>query len=55
MNQIYDIDEDEDVNRQNAVELVEERFKKTLYRFPFPPCTDVCFESEWCLISCVKV
>ena len=46
MNQIYDIDEDDDVNRQNAEKEVEEKFRKPLYGFAFPPLADVCFEGK---------
>ena len=46
MTQIYDIDQDEDVNRQNAEEEVEKKFRKPLYEYTFPPCADVCFEGK---------
>ena len=46
MNQIYDIDEDDNVNRQNALEEVEEKFRKPLYGYTFPPRADVCFEGK---------
>ena len=48
--QIYDIYQDDDVNRRNAEEQVEKKFKKPLYKFPFPPSADVCFEGKWWLI-----
>ena len=46
MTQIYDIDEDDNVNRQNALEEVEEKFRKPLYGYTFPPRADVCFEGK---------
>ena len=52
MNQIYDIDEDDNVNRQNALEEVEEKFRKPLYEYTFPPRADVCFEGKCWLILC---
>jgi hypothetical protein len=52
MTQIYDINQDDDVNRQNAEEQVEQRFRKPLYEFAFPPRADVCFEGKYWLISC---
>jgi hypothetical protein len=51
MSQIYDIDEDEEVNRQNAEEQVERNFRKPLSEFTFPPRADVCFEGKCWLIS----
>ena len=50
MTQIYDIDQDDEVNRQNAEEQVEKKFRKPLYEYTFPPRADVCFEGKW-LIS----
>ena len=44
--QIYDISEDDNVNRQNALKNVDERFRKPLYRYKFPPSADVCFEGK---------
>ena len=35
MSQIYDIDEDDEVNRQNALEQVERNFRKPLYELAF--------------------
>ena len=46
MTQIYNIDLDDDVNRQNAEEQVEEKFRKPLYGYAFPPRADVCFEGK---------
>ena len=46
MTQIYDIDKDDDVNRQNAEEQVERKFRKPLYEYGFPPRADVCFEGK---------
>ena len=46
MTQIYDIDQEDDVNRQNAEEEVEKKFRKPLYGYSFPPRTDVCFEGK---------
>ena len=51
MTQIYDIDLDDDVNRQNAEEQVEKKFRKPLYEYAFPPRADVCFEGKCWLIS----
>ena len=51
MTQIYNIYLDDDVNRQNAEEQVEKKFRKPLYEFTFPPRADVCFEGKWWLIS----
>ena len=50
MTQIYDIDLDDDVNRQNAEEQVEKKFRKPLYEYAFPPRADVCFEGKCWLI-----
>ena len=46
MTQIYDIGLDDDVNRQNAEEQVEKKFRKPLYEYGFPPRADVCFEGK---------
>jgi hypothetical protein len=35
--QIYDIDQDDDVNRQHAEEQVEIKFRIPLYEYTFPP------------------
>ena len=51
MTQIYDIDQDDDVNRQHAEEQVEKKFRKPLYEYAFPPHADVCFEGKYWLIS----
>ena len=51
MTQIYDIDQDDEVNRQNAEEQVEKKFRKPLYEYTFPPRADVCFEGKCWLIS----
>ena len=51
MSQIYDIDEDDEVNRQNALEQVERNFRKPLYELAFQPRADVCFEGKSWLIS----
>ena len=51
--QIYDIDQDEEVNRQNAEEIVERKFRKPLYSYASPPHADVCFEGTG--QSCAKV
>ena len=48
MTQIYDICHDDDVNRQNAEKIVEDKFRKPLYGYKFPPRADVCFEGECC-------
>ena len=50
MTQIYNIDLEDDVNRQNAEEVVEEKFRKPLYGYTFPPRADVCFEGKCQLI-----
>ena len=46
MTQVYDIDQDDEVNRQNAEEQVEKKFRKPLYEYTFPPRADVCFEGK---------
>ena len=46
MTQIYDIDQDDNVNRQKAEEQVEKRFRKPLYGYTFPPSADVYFEGK---------
>ena len=46
MTQIYDIEKDDDVNRRNAEEEVEKKFRKPLYKYAFPPRADVCFEGK---------
>ena len=48
MTQNYNIDEDDDVNRRKAEELVEKNFRKPLYMTAFPPRADVCFEGKCC-------
>ena len=55
MTQIYDIDQDDDVNRQNAEEQVEKKFRKPLYGYAFPPRADVCFEGKCWLIFCQSI
>jgi hypothetical protein len=52
MTQIYDINLDDDVNRRNAEEQVEKKFRKPLYGYAFPPRADVCFEGKCWLIFC---
>ena len=52
MTQIYGINLDDDVNRRNAKEQVEKKFRKPLYEYSFPLCADVCFEGKCWLISC---
>ena len=47
MTQVYDIDQDDSVNRQNAEEQVEKKFRKPLYGYAFPPRADVCFEGKF--------
>ena len=55
MTQIYDIDQDDNDNRQNAEEQVEKKFRKPLYGYAFPPRADVCFEGKCRLILCQSV
>ena len=55
MTQIYNIDLDDDVNRQNAEAQVEKRFRKPLYEFTFPPRADVCFEGKWSIFKLRQV
>jgi hypothetical protein len=55
MNQTYDMYQDDEVNRQNAEKYVEEKFRKPLYEFKFPPRADVCFEGKCWLILCHSV
>ena len=51
MNQIYDMDLDDDENRQIAEAEVERKFRKPLSGYAFPPRADVCFEGEcWLLL-----
>ena len=50
MTQIYDMYQDDDVNRRNAEEQVEKKFRKPLYEYTFPPRADVCFEGKCWLI-----
>jgi len=52
MTQIFNIYQSEDVNRQNAKELVEKKFIQPLYGYKFPPRADVCFEGKSLLILC---
>ena len=54
MTQIYDINEDDDVNRRNAEERVEKKFRKPLYGYAFPPRADVCFEGK-CFLCFVNM
>ena len=54
MTQIYDIDQDDDANRQYAKEQVEKKFRKPLYGYTFPPRADVCFEGKCWLIFLSK-
>ena len=46
MSQIYDADQDDDVNRRNAEEQVEKKYRKPLYGYTSPPRADVCFEGK---------
>ena len=46
MNQTYDMYQDDKVNRQTAEKYVEEKFRKPLYAYKFPPLADVCFEGK---------
>ena len=55
MNQVYDIYQDDNVNRQNAENIVEERFRKPLYSYAFPPRADVCFEGKCWVFLCQSV
>ena len=55
MTQIYDIDLDDDANRQKAEEEVEKKFRKPLYGYTFPPRADVCFEGKCWSILCQSV
>ena len=55
MTQIYDIELDDDVNRQNAEEQVEKKFRKPLYGYAFPPLADVCFECKCWFILCQRL
>ena len=50
MTQIYDIDQDDEVNRQFAEEQVQKKFRNPLYGYTFPPRADVCFEGKCWLI-----
>ena len=50
MTQIYDIDKDDDANRQFAEEQLVKKFRDPLYQYDFPPCADVCFEGKCWLI-----
>ena len=51
MNQMYDMDLDDDVNRQIAEEEVETKFRKPLSGYAYPPRADVCFEGKCWLIN----
>ena len=51
MNQTYDMYQEDDVNRRIAERYVEEKFKKPLYGYKFPPRADVCFEGKCWLIQ----
>ena len=57
MNQIYDMDEDDAqaVSRENAEKIVEEKFRKPLSGYKFPPRAYVCFEGKYWLILCQGV
>jgi hypothetical protein len=46
MTQMYDMYRDDEVNRQNAEKYVEEKFRKPLYGYKFPPRAHVCFEGK---------
>ena len=46
--------QDDNVNRQAAEKYVEEKFRKPLYEYKFPPRADVCFEGKW-LILCQTI
>jgi hypothetical protein len=50
MNQTYDMYQDDEVNRQIAEKYMEEKFRKPLYAYAFPPRADVCFEGKCWLI-----
>ena len=51
MNQMYDMDLDDDVNRRIAEEEVEKKFRKPLSGYAYPPRADVCFEGKCWLIN----
>ena len=51
MNQVYDMDLDDDENRRIAEEEVENKFRKPLSGYPYPPRADVCFEGKCGLIN----
>jgi len=55
MVQIYDMDIDDDENRQIAEAEVERKFRKPLSGYAFPPRADVCFEGKCSLILCHSV
>jgi len=55
MVQIYDMDLDDDENRQIAEAEVERKFRKPLSGYAFPPRADVCFEGKCSLILCHSV
>ena len=46
MNQTYNMYQNDEVNRRNAEEEVERKFRKPLYGYAFPPRADVCFEGK---------
>ena len=50
MIQMYDMDLDNDENRQIAEAEVERKFRKPLSGYAFPPRADVCFEGKCWLI-----
>jgi len=55
MIQIYDMDLDDDENRQIAEAEVERKFRKPLSEYDFPPRAYVCFEGKCCLILCQSI
>jgi hypothetical protein len=55
MNQVYDMDLDDDANRQMAEKEVEEKFRKPLRGYTFPPRADVLFEGKCLFVLCQSV
>jgi len=55
INQVYDMDLEEEENREAALQALENKFRKLLDEYNYPPRAYVHFEGMFCLISAQSV
>ncbi|KAI9433695.1 GTP-binding protein, partial [Lactarius indigo] len=55
ISQVYDIDLDDDKNRQEAERLLKDELRAPLFEYKFPPRADVCLEGALIMLLQVKV